>query len=370
MQAPSTAANPLTTLKTLFRSRLSWRIVCWIFVSLTLVEVMMIVPSVQRRRQELLNQVDEVSEGKVEWIGETYPDATKEELVTHLEALYGNPMLPEIVGGAVFEPDGRIVDEFGEPLRIPPAIVQQGETWRGGDRYEAVWSVPLPSGEHWVVLRHDVSGLRSQLFIYILQTLSILLLISAFVTLAMMLVLWPFLIRPILTLRADLAKAGEAVWCDRPNPEFASSALKRSDELGEVITTFETMYQQICQTARARKHVEAELRDHNSQMQQYITQVNQVTQAAALLESDDFDPAELNEIADRPDELGQLARVLQDVAREIKLREAQYQHQLSSLQVEIDHSKRAQDVAKITESSYFQTVQSELAKIDLDNFWQ
>lgn len=369
MSSSSASPSVLQTITPLFRSRLSWRIGCWVFISLTVIESLLMIPSVQRRRQEQLDHVEAVSTGKVNWIAETYPQATDAELFQQVEALQGNPMLQDIVGGAVYGPDGKSLEEFGEPLRIAPADIPQGGTWQGGDRFEAAWSVALPSGERWVVLRHDVSSLRPELLMYILQAATLILLISAVVTLVMMVVLWPSVIRPILTLRKDLAQVGETVWCDRPHSEFASSTFKRPDELGEVITTFETMYQQICQAVNARKQVEVELRDHNQQMQQYITQVNQVTQVAAALETDDFDPDDLTEIAQRPDELGKLARVLQDVAREIKQREAELQQQLSSLQVEIDHTKREQDVAKITESSYFQTVQSELAKMDLDNFW-
>ncbi len=60
--------------------------------------------------------------------------------------------------------------------------------------------------------------------------------------------------------------------------------------------------------------------------------------------------------------------ILQDIT-ERKRVEADLRRQLEELQIEIDHSKRAQDVASITQSSYFQELQATVAEVDLDEFW-
>ncbi len=44
--------------------------------------------------------------------------------------------------------------------------------------------------------------------------------------------------------------------------------------------------------------------------------------------------------------------------------------QLQELQIEIDQQKREQDVAKITQSDYFQDLKSEVDEIELDQFWE
>ncbi|MEM9908752.1 MAG: PAS domain S-box protein [Cyanobacteria bacterium P01_D01_bin.44] len=60
--------------------------------------------------------------------------------------------------------------------------------------------------------------------------------------------------------------------------------------------------------------------------------------------------------------------IIKDVT-ERKLREVALQRQLEELQIEIDETQKSQDVAQITESGYFQELQSEISEIDLDNFW-
>jgi hypothetical protein len=308
-------ATPFGNVLTLFKSRLSWRIGFWIFLSIAAIGTVLVIPSVEDRRQELLDQVEEVSDGKISWILETYPDATGAELFQHVQQLYGSPMLEVIIGGAVYGPRGEAVGTFGEPPELPMAEAQQGKVNYQPEaeaaRYDVAWEAVLPGGEHTIVIRHNADGVRSDLYAFIVRQGALMLMISAFVTLVMMVVLWPNLIDPILTLQRDLAKAGESVCQDNFEAEFASLRFRRKDELGEVIATFRIMYDQICQAVSERKRVEAELRQHNVQMREYLAEVNQVTRAAAALEAGDIFPESFNQIAARDDELGKLARVLQ-----------------------------------------------------------
>ena len=85
-----------------------------------------------------------------------------------------------------------------------------------------------------------------------------------------------------------------------------------------------------------------------------MQQVGRVTAAAAAIQASAFEPESLDEVAARPDELGQLAQVFQGMARQVYAREQQLQQQVQQLRIEIDQERRARDVAEITESEYFQ----------------
>jgi phage shock protein A len=358
----------------LFQARLSRRIVFWTFLSLVVIEAILLVPSAARRRQEILQQIEEVSSGKVQWILVTYPDATGEELLGHVQQLRTDPMLALILGGAVYEPDGDLVGTFGEVPALSFAEAQAGEELylQPQNRYESAWIAPMPSGEHTIVIRHDATGTQAELFAYILRIVGLVLIIAAFVTLVMMIYLGPELIYPVLTLREDLSKVGNAVCEDQPNhasDQFQSVKLKRQDELGEVISTFQQMFQRICQAIAERKQAEAELRQHNEQMRQYLEQVDRVTLAAVALETGEFQPETLDSVSQRPDELGQLARVFQQMAREVQQREADLKRQLAELKIEIDQQRVQQEVAQITESQYFQELQAEISQMKVDEFW-
>lgn len=60
--------------------------------------------------------------------------------------------------------------------------------------------------------------------------------------------------------------------------------------------------------------------------------------------------------------------MVQDIS-DRKRREDDLRKQLAELKIEIDHTKREKEVAMLTESSFFQEVQEEMAEINLDEFW-
>jgi two-component system cell cycle response regulator len=86
----------------------------------------------------------------------------------------------------------------------------------------------------------------------------------------------------------------------------------------------------------------------------YLQQVGRVTAAAAAIKANTFQAQSLDEVAQRSDELGQLAQVFQEMARQVYAREQHLQRQVQQLRIEIDHARKAREVADITESEYFQ----------------
>lgn len=89
----------------------------------------------------------------------------------------------------------------------------------------------------------------------------------------------------------------------------------------------------------------------------YLKGVARVTSAAAAVEAGRFEAETLADVAKRPDELGQLARVFQRMAREIAAREEQLKEQIQVLRIEIDQTKKASQVSEITGTEYFQDLQ-------------
>lgn len=92
---------------------------------------------------------------------------------------------------------------------------------------------------------------------------------------------------------------------------------------------------------------------------EYLRQVDRLTDAAAALENDTFDPDSLADVARRSDALGQLTRVFQRMAREFHVRERRLKQQVAELRIEIDKSKQAQQVEQITGSDYFKALRGQ-----------
>jgi CheY-like chemotaxis protein len=104
---------------------------------------------------------------------------------------------------------------------------------------------------------------------------------------------------------------------------------------------------------RARIGASLEKKRLRDQEVEYLQQVARVTAAAAAVEAGEFTLASLDEVAARPDALGQLGRVFQGMAREVYAREQSLKQQVQELRIQIDEAKKAREVAEITESDYF-----------------
>jgi len=115
-------------------------------------------------------------------------------------------------------------------------------------------------------------------------------------------------------------------------------------------------FNQVLLTARIGACLDKkQLRD---QEVEYLRNVHQIMIAAEDVEAGKFVPESLENIAQRKDGLGQLARVFQRMAREVFIRELQLKQQIQQLSIELDEARQAQQVTEITESEYFQNLQS------------
>jgi two-component system cell cycle response regulator len=95
----------------------------------------------------------------------------------------------------------------------------------------------------------------------------------------------------------------------------------------------------------------------------YLRSVARVTDAAAAVEEQTFDSQTLTDVAARSDALGQLARVFSRMALEIYAREQNLKQQVQQLRIELDEARQAKQVAEITESDYFQHLETKAQEL-------
>lgn len=96
---------------------------------------------------------------------------------------------------------------------------------------------------------------------------------------------------------------------------------------------------------------------------EYIQQFERVISAAVALETGNYKPHMIEPVTERTDELGQLARVFQRMARVVEERENQLKKEVKELKIEIDKVKQARQVAEITETEYFQQLRSKVSQL-------
>lgn len=88
-----------------------------------------------------------------------------------------------------------------------------------------------------------------------------------------------------------------------------------------------------------------------------------VASAAADIEEETFKAESLSALADRKDEFGQLARVFQEMARQIAEKQQKLKRQVSALKIEIDDVKRKKQVEAIVETDFFQDLTTKASNL-------
>ena len=249
--------NPFST----SRSRLSRKIVFYVFISVIAIETIILIPSYLKRELELLDQLQMVVSAQVDVIASiSSPRESESDLLHNIQRLQG---CENIVGGSVYTSAGQLVTKFGESPELSFSKVTAGGMRNlrstNGARYDSAWLEKDLRKPFVLVLRQDASVVNQELLSFTLRIAGLVVIISIFVTAGAWLALGPIVVKPILRLRKDLLQAGEAIIKDQPTPEFHSAATHRRDELGEVIVAFHQMYGQISDAVSERKKAEIAL---------------------------------------------------------------------------------------------------------------
>jgi len=257
-------------------SRLTRRIVFWVFVSVILIEALIFIPSYKQKEKELLSQMKDVSAARVAFLMKIVkPDVPDEVLFSYIKQLYDGKA---VVGGAFYTSDGKKIGTFGEMPELPIADVKPASMTfllsRDGTRYDIACSPVELNRDYRLILRHDSSPIKQELFAYFLRIAGLVVIISLVVTVGTWLPLRWIVVNPVLNLRNDLIRAGEALSQDQQTPEFYAAKVHRNDELGEVIGAFRRMYRQISDAINNRKKAEMALQQSFEQVEAYSRVLN------------------------------------------------------------------------------------------------
>ena len=278
----------------LARSPLARKVTWWVFWSLVVVEVVIFIPSYQNRKQEYLDRLAAVSK---ELLLATRQEAMTGEDVKALFAEFSRQLNSASVveGGALYKrTTGERVSAFGEvpPLFALPSTAQTpiGVLNSTEHRYDvASLSVGFTINDQYViVVRHDASGLAADLQGYGLRVAGLVVLIAAVVTGTTLVVVGQLVIRPVLQLRRDFLRVGEAVTQAYPAAigiTLETQAIQQQDEMGDVVRSFQDLFQRTCSAIQARSQTEAALREAQLKSEQLLLNILPATIAERLKQS-------------------------------------------------------------------------------------
>lgn len=277
----------LSTLLRLSRARLSRQIVFWVFLSIVLIEIIILVPSYYRRKAELLHQLQQVSKEVLASLGANDLGEQPMETLEMIQQRVQDDSV--ILGGALYTGEGELIGTFGEAPIVPESVKaawMRAERNRfghyAGDRYDTGCLVTTQSGEFLLLVRHNASSVRPELIAYLWRITGLIVLIAIVVTLATMLTLGKLVIAPILNLRDDLLAASEVIGTSLPDPQFRSLARQRQDEISEVSRAFYHLYERVRQEICDRMAIEAALRVEQNKSEELLLNILPASIAAQL----------------------------------------------------------------------------------------
>jgi class 3 adenylate cyclase len=283
----------------LFKSRLSRYIVTWVFTSIVVVEIAILIPSYFRREKELLSDLENVSN---EVFSSLVYKIEQGENPRNMLNMTTKKLKPDsvILGGVLYQVDGKLIKKFGEQPDISYSDLNRAKVLRlrskDKTRYDVAWSIPKQNKKYILIVRHNSAAVQDELYAFSGRVAGLVLLISVFVTCTTMLTLGITVIRPILLLRDDLLAAGEAISQDLDDPPFSTLSMERQDEIGEVIQAFQQMFQRVRKEISDRQTVEACLRDEQEKSERLLLNILPAEIAQQLKE-------EQSAIANRFDEV-------------------------------------------------------------------
>lgn len=263
-----------------FSARLSQKIVFWSFVSIVVIEAIILIPSVYRREQELLRGLEEISQAKLFALAQVLEakDSDRERF-NQIKRLENSP---DIAGIALYTFNGQLIGEVGETPEITYSDIKSTNNLpirhKKNARYEVAQKLAWGETDYILVIRHNASSVIEEFYAFIWRILGLVVIISIFVTGVMMIVLERILIAPILQLHSDLIRAGKAIRLDKDLPEFESIRLQNNDELGEVIAACGQQFEKIHQAIAERKAAEDALRQSEAKEREKSHQLQQALQ--------------------------------------------------------------------------------------------
>ena len=207
----------------MLRSPLARRVSAAVFVTILVVEAIILLPSTLRKEEELLSALERVS-GEI--IASTHRAARSAPPQKIAEALNSAPI---VLGATIFADDGSIVATQGLDPSIGPDAEERGYRERDGNRYHVFWHRDDIEMSRSVALIIDSSEISGEITAFILRITGLVLFIALSLTAGTMVAMGFVVLRPLLRLRDELKEGGDHDWAER-----AGTEMRRNDEIGDV----------------------------------------------------------------------------------------------------------------------------------------
>lgn len=256
----------------IWKSRISWRIILAVFLTILTVQAIILNFRLKEFEAEQLRVLRAVGESSIAPL----IDPTISDFITSpldpksVSRLIAKERVKSLAVYTTIDGDSdrlNLIDKYGkEPIvTILTTTDTIDKTYRSndGDSYEFIFTAGL-SVPYYVVVRMDSSAVQPNMMNFVLQTISVMTLMSLLVTTVLMIALGRWLLEPILFMRSNLLAASKSP----EDPKIAPSPFDANDEIGG---TIKLAQQLINQNASNLRHIKHEARNQIHKLAYYDT---------------------------------------------------------------------------------------------------
>jgi diguanylate cyclase (GGDEF)-like protein len=234
----------------IWNSKISWRIALSVFLTILVVQGGIMFATFKQQEAIILNDIRELGRSIIA------------PAIINVADMLASPISNEqaermtsttiVKGLSVYSMDLRLLGTYGEPVSMVMLDKDSlSRTYRSGsgDSYEVVYRSNDLRRPYTIVARLDSRKVSPALLDYVNQTVAIMLLMSAFVTVVLMISLSKWLLEPMLFMRDNLLAAAE----NPENPDIKESPFDSQDEIGGAIHMAQSLIQQNADNIRQIK---------------------------------------------------------------------------------------------------------------------
>lgn len=216
----------------IWKSRLSWRIAAVVFLTILTVQVAILALTIRQEETKTLNEIRELGRSAIAPIIE----GNVSLLETPIERIRANRLISSTIvnGMTIYSANYLLLSHHGEP--IATNIIDENslsKTYRSEDKasYEVVFRPNDLRRPYIIVARLNSEKVSAIVMDYVLQSILVMLLLSALVTTVLMIALGHWLLEPILFMRDNLMIAQR----NPENPKIPKNPFDTNDEIGGAI---------------------------------------------------------------------------------------------------------------------------------------
>lgn len=257
----------------IWKSRISWRIIFAVFLTIMAVQAVVLNFSLGDFEQQRLHHIEEIGKSAViPLVNPTVSDFLTSPF--NAESIRRLLLTTQAEGLTVYALNSvtnnnkvEFIQSYGQsPVTTISDPENFSKTYRSydGNAYEFVFKVVGMNTVHFIVMRMNSSKVQGQVFSYVKNTIWVMLFMSLFVTVVLMIALGLWLLEPILFLRGNLMEASK----NPEDPNIKVSPYDPGDEIGGAIQIAQKL---IKQNSDNIKHIKGAAEDKIHKLAYYDT---------------------------------------------------------------------------------------------------